>query len=126
MQNLLVHVACHPCRKHVMYARGKINLSERDQMFKKYLCFYIELSQSNSSFFLTYHDSLPAFLPTLLSHIYLASSTSLLVASGLRTIQFLLLQVWQPCIFCFALPARRASSLSFNKSRCGSFLQSDK
>jgi hypothetical protein len=31
MQNLLVHVACHPGRKHVMYARGKINLSERER-----------------------------------------------------------------------------------------------
>jgi hypothetical protein len=30
MQNLLVHVACHPRRKHVMYVRGKINLSERE------------------------------------------------------------------------------------------------
>jgi hypothetical protein len=31
MQNLLVHVACHPRQKHVMYVRGKINLSERER-----------------------------------------------------------------------------------------------
>jgi hypothetical protein len=30
MQNVLVHVACHPRRKHLMYVRGKINLSERE------------------------------------------------------------------------------------------------
>jgi hypothetical protein len=30
MQNLLVHVACHPRRKHLMYVGGKINLSERE------------------------------------------------------------------------------------------------
>jgi hypothetical protein len=31
MQNLLVHVACHPRQKHLMYVRGKINLSDRER-----------------------------------------------------------------------------------------------
>jgi hypothetical protein len=42
-----------------------------------YKCFYHELGQSNSNFFTTYHDSLPALLPL---QIYLASSTSFLFA----------------------------------------------
>jgi hypothetical protein len=27
-------VACHPRRKHLMYVRGKINLSEREESFE--------------------------------------------------------------------------------------------
>jgi hypothetical protein len=39
-------------------------------------------------FFISYHDSLYALLPSLLLHTYLASSTSLLVTAGLQNIQF--------------------------------------
>jgi hypothetical protein len=51
-------------------------------------CYHHKLGQT-FFIFSTLQLFLPCFLPSFISHIYLASSTSPLVASGLRTIQFL-------------------------------------
>jgi hypothetical protein len=94
MQNLLVHVACHPRRKHVMYARGKINLSERELVRRELTSFSQKLFKQEkesclATVFLAANRKQTATLPSLSLHAMLSKCINLHLCLSVRNITYL-------------------------------------